>query len=58
MPFRGSSVTDQKREFVEFASAEGANLRDLCRRFGVSPTTGYKWLERFEQEGLSGLAER
>ena len=58
MPFRGLSVTDQKREFVVFASAEGANMRELCRRYGVSPTTGYKWLERFEREGLAGLAER
>jgi transposase InsO family protein len=28
------------------ASQEGANRRELCRRFGVSPKTGYKWLAR------------
>jgi hypothetical protein len=26
---------DQKREFVVFAAAEGANVRELCRRFGM-----------------------
>ena len=46
MPFRGVSAMDRKREFVTFAAAEGANTRELCRRFGVAPTTGYKWLHR------------
>ena len=58
MPFREVSVMDQKREFVVFATAEGANVRELCRRFGISPTTGYKWLERYRRVGLAGLAER
>jgi transposase InsO family protein len=30
----------------------------LCRRFGVSPTTGYKWLERWRLEGIAGLQEQ
>ena len=58
MPFRGMSAMDQKREFVVFAAAEGANVRELCRRFGISPTTGYKWVERYRREGLAGLAEQ
>ncbi|MDA8217659.1 MAG: helix-turn-helix domain-containing protein [Dehalococcoidales bacterium] len=33
-------------EFVCLATAEGANVRDLCRRFDVSPRTAYKWLRR------------
>ena len=39
------------------ATVEGANVRKLCRRFGVSPTTGYKWLERFKQDGVAGLSD-
>jgi transposase InsO family protein len=58
MPFREVSVMDRKREFVVFGASEGANVRELCRRFGVSPTTGYKWLDRYRREGLAGLAER
>ena len=57
MPFREVSVMDQKREFAVFAAAEGANVRELCRRFGVSPMTGYKWLARYRREGVAGLAE-
>src|SRR3954468_24445971 len=47
MPFCEVSVMDQKREFATFAMSEGSNIRELCRRFGISPTTGYKWIERY-----------
>ncbi len=29
-----------------------------CRRFGISRPTGYKWLTRYEESGLSGLLDR
>ncbi|MDR6233145.1 transposase-like protein [Pseudomonas psychrotolerans] len=35
-----------REEFVGLAQQTGANVRLLCRRFGISPTTGYKWLAR------------
>jgi len=38
-------------EFVHLALQEGANRRELCRRFGISPKTGYKWLGRHAQGG-------
>jgi transposase InsO family protein len=47
MPWQEVSVMDQRREFVRLAMQEGANRRELCRRFGISPETGYKWLGRF-----------
>jgi len=49
---------DARLEFVMLASVEGANVRQLCRRFGVSPTTGYKWLERWRAGGTTGLQEQ
>src|SRR6476661_5751029 len=58
MPFRGVSVMDRKREFVVFALMAGANIRELCRRFGISPPTAYKWLERYRREGSAGLLEQ
>jgi len=47
-----------RREFVELAMQEGANRRALARRFEISPTTGYKWLGRYQAQGPDGLAER
>jgi len=58
MPWREVSTVGMRLEFVTLASAEGANKRELCRRFGISPQTGYKWLERYEREGTDGLADR
>jgi transposase InsO family protein len=46
MPWHEVSVMDQRREFVRLATQEGANRRELCRRFGISPDVGYKWLRR------------
>ena len=46
MPWREVSIVDQRREFVRLAMQEGANRRELCRRFGIHPETGYKWLAR------------
>lgn len=47
-----------RQEFVLLASHPEANIRALCRRFGVSSATAYKWRERFQNEGARGLADR
>ena len=47
MPWNEVSVMDQRLEFVRLALQEGANRRELCRRFGISPDVGYKWLRRW-----------
>jgi len=51
MPWREVSVMDQRREFVRLAMQEGANRRELCRRFDIHPDTGYKWLARWQAGG-------
>ena len=58
MPFTGVSAMDRKQEFVRLALVEGANRRELCRRFGVSPSLAYRLLKRWEAEGPAGLEER
>jgi len=47
MPWQEVSIVDQRREFVRLAMQEGVNRRELCRRFGIHPDTGYKWLDRW-----------
>jgi transposase InsO family protein len=34
------------------------SIAELCRRYGVSRKTGYKWIARYEAEGLAGLLDR
>jgi transposase InsO family protein len=48
----------QRHEFVLLASQPRANMRQLCRRFGISRPTGYKWLHRYVSEGQTGLADQ
>jgi transposase-like protein len=57
MPWREQSIMDQREEFVSLALA-GANIRELCRRFGISRSNGHKWLKRYSTEGRTGLADR
>ena len=47
-----------KHVFVTLAQRDGANIRELCRRFTISPPTAYQLLDRYEWEGKAGLAER
>jgi transposase InsO family protein len=61
MVWMEKSTVSLRQEFVELACREGANRRELCRRFGISPKTGYKWLARAEPglpATLSDLSRR
>jgi transposase InsO family protein len=49
---------DQRNEFITAWLKNEQPIAELCRRFGISRKTGYKWLERFEQEGRAGLGDR
>ena len=58
MPWSEKSIMSQRHEFVMLFEQEGVNRRELCRRFGVSPTLGYRLWARYRQEGKAGLADR
>lgn len=56
MPWKVAEKMDQRMEFVMKAMVH-PNFRELCREYGVSAKTGYKWRERFVAHGLAGLNE-
>ena len=58
MPWAQVSTMSLRQEFVIFARQPGVNRRALCRRFSISPKTGYKWLERVTREGLGAVHDR
>lgn len=58
MPFQERTLVMLREEFVRLALAEGANLSELCRCFGIGRRTGYRWLGRFRSAGVAGLADR
>lgn len=58
MPWKETTNVLLRTEFIHLARMEGANLSELCRRFGISRKTGYKWLKRYQEAGESGLVDR
>jgi transposase InsO family protein len=59
MPWKELTTMSQRAEFVRLTNQEGTNFSDLCRRFGISRPTGYKWLERhLNGESLSNKSRR
>lgn len=58
MPWKECSAVSEREEFVRLAKQAGANLSDLCRRFGVSRKSAYKWIRRFDAGGVAALVDR
>lgn len=58
MPWKDSSIVDQRREFVLRALDERANISALCREYRISRKTGYKWIKRFREQGVLGLSDQ
>jgi transposase InsO family protein len=48
----------QRRELIEDFQRGLFSLSELCRQFGVSRKTAYKWLERYGEGGEEALADR
>ena len=57
MPWKKTEPMNQRMEFV-LRALKTDNFRQLCREYGISPKTGYKWQERFFKKGIEGMAER
>jgi transposase-like protein len=45
MPWSETSTVDQKRFFVADYQRGSFAMAELCRRYGVSRPTGYKWIQ-------------
>ena len=59
MPWLETDVRDQRIQFVMTARRPGANITAVCRAFGISRKTGYKWLQRESAAGsVAVLADR
>ena len=48
MPWKECSAMSLREEFVALAMNKEGSMSVLCRRFGISRKTGYKWLGRFK----------
>ena len=55
MPWKASSPVEQKFQFVMECKKGEASMTALCRTFGISRQTGYKWLARYLRERPGGV---
>jgi transposase InsO family protein len=51
-------AVDERMRFVMAVESKEEPFAAVCRRFGVSRKTGYKWLERYTEIGVAGLLDR
>lgn len=58
MPWREVDILDLRKDFVFRANQPNANMAELCREYGISRKTGYKWLKRYREKGVAGLTDR
>lgn len=58
MPWKEVCAMQERVRFVFETEKTELSLSELCRQFGVSRVTGYKWLERYRSSGIEGLREQ
>lgn len=54
MPWSETNCMEQRARFVLEALRGYFTMSELCFRYGVSRKTGYKWIERYHQQGTAG----
>ena len=58
MGWMETCAVDERMRFVMAVEADEETTAMVCRRFGISRKTGYKWLDRYREAGFAGLADR
>ncbi len=57
MPWAPQNLMNKRSEFAQKA-LQADNFTELCREYGISPKTGYKWRKRFLEEGGQGMRDQ
>jgi transposase InsO family protein len=48
---------EERARFVFELEQDESTMAELCRRYGITRPTGYKWWERYQHGGVKGLEE-
>jgi transposase InsO family protein len=57
MPWNARTAVEQRKAFIEEWQLGQEEFAEMCRKYGVSRPTGYKWVKRFASLGEAGLEE-
>src|SRR5215813_12208813 len=58
MPWKEHGVMEERFRFVVDWKTGDWTMAELCRLYGVSRVTGYKWVDRYETGGLEALRDQ
>jgi putative transposase len=58
MPWKASSVVDERMRFVLEQERGWHTMTELCEAYHITRETGYYWLRRYQQGGLEALEDR
>ncbi len=58
MPWKESRILGQRLQFLSSYQKEEISVADLCREYGISRPTGYRWINRYNEAGPEGLVDR
>lgn len=58
MPWRETCPMDQRQKFISDWLRAEWSVSELCASYGISRKTGYKWLGRYHEGGLSDLVDQ
>lgn len=51
MPWMERRVKMLRKEFISQSEQEDRNISAICKEFGISRKTGYKWIKRYQESG-------
>jgi len=57
MPWKEPKIMEIRTEFALLAIKRERSFRSLCKSYGVSPKTGYKWVQRYQEQGSGGMGD-
>jgi transposase InsO family protein len=58
MSWKVVSAMEQRVRMMAQWESGAESVAELCRRYGISRKTAYKWWVRWREQGVEGLAER
>ena len=58
MPWKDTCPVDERMKFVMDWERGELSMSGLCRAYGISRPTGYKWMTRYTAGGLKALHDR
>ncbi len=58
MPWKEKTMINERTEFALRSLQAGVNFTQLCAEYGISRRTGYKWKQRFLEDGASAMADQ